>query len=96
MGFQDSFKALSDPTRREILSLLRTGPMTVGEILQHINGGMKNPLSAVKVGLALRKAGFEQVRVAGKRGYRVVMYTIEEVNRNRRAMGRFTEAPAEE
>ena len=58
--------------------------------------GMKNPLSAVKVGLALRKAGFEQVRVAGKRGYRVVMYTIEEVNRNRRAMGRFTEAPAEE
>ena len=43
---------------------------------------MKNPLSAVKVGLALRKAGFEQVRVAGKRGYRVVMYTIEEVNRN--------------
>ena len=52
---------------------------------------MKNPLSAVKVGLALRKAGFEQVRVAGKRGYRVVMYTIEEVNRNRRAMGRFTE-----
>ena len=70
--------------------------LTVGEILQHINGGMKNPLSAVKVGLALRKAGFEQVRVAGKRGYRVVMYTIEEVNRNRRAMGRFTEAPAEE
>lgn len=57
---------------------------------------MKNPLSAVKVGLALRKAGFEQVRVAGKRGYRVVMYTIEEVNHNRRAMGRFTEAPAEE
>ena len=70
--------------------------LTVGEILQHINGGMKNPLSAVKVGLALRKAGFEQLRVAGKRGYRVVMYTIEEVNRNRRAMGRFTEAPAEE
>ena len=66
--------------------------LTVGEILQHISGGMKNPLSSVKVGLALRKAGFEQLRVAGKRGYRVVMYTGEEVNHNRHAMGRFTEA----
>lgn len=66
--------------------------LTVGEILQHISGGMKNPLSSVKVGLALRKAGFEQLRVAGKRGYRVVMYSCEEVNRNRHAMGRFTEA----
>lgn len=65
--------------------------LTVGEILSHISGGMKNPLSAVKVGLALRKAGFEQLRVAGKRGYRVVMYTYEEVNRNRQAMARFTE-----
>lgn len=63
--------------------------LTVGEILQHISGGMKNPLSAVKVGLALRKAGFEHLRVGGKRGYRVVMYTYEEVNRNRRALGRF-------
>lgn len=68
--------------------------LTVGEILQHISGGMKNPLNAVKVGLALRKAGFEQLRVGGKRGYRVVMYTCEEVNRNRRALGRFTESPS--
>lgn len=35
MGFQESFKALSDPTRREILNLLRADPMTVGEILEH-------------------------------------------------------------
>ena len=32
MGFSNTFKALSDPTRREILSLLRKGTMTAGEI----------------------------------------------------------------
>ena len=32
MRFQNTFKALSDPTRREILSLLRNGAMTAGEI----------------------------------------------------------------
>lgn len=35
MGFQDSFKALSDPTRREILNLLRAGPLAAGAILEH-------------------------------------------------------------
>lgn len=32
MGFQETFKALGDPTRREILRLLREGAMTPGEI----------------------------------------------------------------
>jgi DNA-binding transcriptional ArsR family regulator len=35
MGFQQSFKALSDPVRREILSLLRRGPMAAGDIAAH-------------------------------------------------------------
>lgn len=35
MGFQQSFKALSDPVRREILSLLRCGPMAAGDIAAH-------------------------------------------------------------
>ena len=35
MGFQESFKALSDHTRREILNLLKGGALTAGEIGSH-------------------------------------------------------------
>ena len=31
----DAFKALADPTRRDILRLLRDGPRTSGEIAEH-------------------------------------------------------------
>ena len=37
MGFQKTFKALSDDTRREILHLLREVPMTAGEIGEHFS-----------------------------------------------------------
>ena len=32
MGFPDTFKALSDPTRREILNLLKRGDLSAGAI----------------------------------------------------------------
>ena len=35
MGFQESFKALSDPTRREIIYLLKKEKLPAGEILEH-------------------------------------------------------------
>lgn len=34
MGFQQTFKALSDDNRRRILGLLKDGPMTAGEITE--------------------------------------------------------------
>lgn len=34
MGFQETFRALSDPTRRAILEKLRSGRLTAGQIAQ--------------------------------------------------------------
>ena len=37
MGFAETFKALSDPVRREILVMLKEGKMSAGEIAEHFD-----------------------------------------------------------
>jgi ArsR family transcriptional regulator len=37
MHLNDAFKALGDPTRREILRLLRSGEKTAGELAEHFD-----------------------------------------------------------
>ena len=37
MGIQQTLKALSDPIRREILNLLKSGRMAAGEIASHFS-----------------------------------------------------------
>ena len=37
MGINETLKAISDPVRREILSMLKDGKKTAGEIGEHFN-----------------------------------------------------------
>ena len=37
MGMQDTLRALSDPSRRKILNLLKSGRMSAGEIAEHFD-----------------------------------------------------------
>lgn len=51
MSIQDTFKALSDPTRRQIIDLLRNGKMTAGDIVSHFqttNATISHHLSILK------------------------------------------------
>ncbi|WP_312701404.1 autorepressor SdpR family transcription factor [Sedimentibacter sp.] len=51
MSFQDSFKALSDPTRRQIIELLRNRKLTAGEIVdkfQMTGASISHHLSILK------------------------------------------------
>lgn len=51
MGFQETFKALSDPTRREIINLLKDGKLCAGDIVAHFpstNATISHHLSILK------------------------------------------------
>lgn len=51
MGFQDTFKALSDPTRREIITLLKKEKLSAGDIVSHFsvsNATISHHLSILK------------------------------------------------
>jgi DNA-binding transcriptional ArsR family regulator len=37
LSFPETFKALSDPTRREMLNLLKERPLSAGEICEHFD-----------------------------------------------------------
>jgi DNA-binding transcriptional ArsR family regulator len=70
------FKALSDPTRRRVLQLLRQGPMTAGELAEHFP--VSKPTMSAHF-TVLREAGLV---VADKEGktvtYQLCMSVLEE------------------
>ena len=51
MGLQQTLKALSDPTRREILNLLKNGRRSAGEITDHFD----NTAAAISRHLSILK-----------------------------------------
>lgn len=66
MGLQETMRALADPTRREILELLRSGKLTAGEISANFpvsNAAVSRHLSV------LREAGLVRDDRMGKNIY---------------------------
>lgn len=64
--------------------------ITNSQILCRINSGVRQKLSPVKIGMVMKQEGFESMRAGGKRGYRVVELTGDEIQANLYALGRFT------
>ena len=63
MAMQDTLRALADPTRREIRTLLRAGPLTAGQIAERF------PVSAAAVSRhlsVLKEADLVRDRREGK------------------------------
>lgn len=77
MSFQHTFKALSDPTRRDILQLLRAGPMAAGDIVAHFDSTGATISHHLSI---LREAGLVD---ASKRGkfiyYELNLSVLEEI-----------------
>ena len=59
MGFQNTMKALSDPVRRDILGLLKSGRLSAGEIGEHFpvsGAAVSKHLSVLKEADLIRDA----------------------------------------
>src|SRR5262245_21156286 len=57
MRIQEIFKALADPSRRQILALLKEGSLTAGEIAEHFpmtKGSLSHHFNALKAAELIR------------------------------------------
>lgn len=70
------FKALSDPTRRRVLQLLRERPMSAGELAEHFP--VSKPTMSAHFAV-LQEAGLIEAERSGRTIiYRLVMSVLEE------------------
>ena len=69
MALHDTLRALSDPTRREILNLLKKGSMSAGDLCSHFD----MTAAAVSRHLAVLK---EAELVRDKRDGKFIYYTL--------------------
>lgn len=66
MAFNDAFKALADPNRRQILTLLKSRDLTAGEIASHFDMQKPSVSHHLKI---LRQADLIQDRREGQHIY---------------------------
>ena len=72
MGLQNTLKALADPIRREILNLLKNGPLSAGEIVDHFSvtgASISRHLSVLK----------EADLIRDRREGKFIYYVLEEI-----------------
>jgi DNA-binding transcriptional ArsR family regulator len=70
------FKALSDPTRRRVLQLLRERPMSAGELSDHF--AVSKPTMSAHFAV-LQEAGLIEAEKSGRTiTYRLVMSVLED------------------
>ena len=77
MGFAETFKALSDPVRREILTMLKDGKMSAGEIAEKFDMTGATISYHLKI---LKKADLiEETKVKNFIFYEINTSVIEEI-----------------
>lgn len=64
--------------------------LTNAQMLGRINMGIRQPLSATRLGMVMKQEGYEAVRYKGCRGYRVVELKGEEIANEQYLKGRVT------
>lgn len=74
MAFADTFKALSDPVRRQILELLKSGAMSAGEIA----GNFDMTQATVSYHLKTLKQA-DLIRETRKKYYELNLTVVEEI-----------------
>lgn len=73
-----AFRAIADPTRREILGLLRGGPQTVGELARNFR--TSRPAISKHLRLLRRARLVDETRVSRQRIYRLNVAPLQAVD----------------
>jgi DNA-binding transcriptional ArsR family regulator len=77
MRMNEVFKALADPTRREILQLLRRGEMTAGELTERVSSRVSKPSMSHHFAV-LKEADLVTSRREGQQIYYALNTTVVE------------------
>lgn len=77
MSFAETFKALSDPARREILQLLKKGRLSAGEIVSHFD--MTGATISYHLGILKKADLVQETKVKNYVYYELNASVVEEI-----------------